>query len=179
MSIDLPLLASAGQWGFKSGPHGGPHQLSRQTGYHLALCPSTPLMPTWPPTLVQPTCRVGWTTQLHPIGTVAGLGLGSWVFYPYMVDSGGQEYTRSRNSTLLKGNRQQVPSPEMRCFRSFKCPRGDSQRERAMGDALRSLIHSFTRSPVQKGQSACKGSCTGLPTRWGCLGLPPPYPSIS
>lgn len=61
-----------------------------------------------------------------------------------------------------------------------------------MGDALCSLIHSFTRSLVQKGQSACKGSlgknagkqpvewkgstCTGQPTRWGCLGLPPRTP---
>lgn len=81
--------------------------------HHLALRPSTPPTPTWPLTLVQPTCR------LHPIGTVAGLGLGSRVFFPYMVDSGGQEYTRTRNSTLLKGNRQHVPSPETLMFQEL------------------------------------------------------------
>lgn len=46
-----------------------------------------------------------------------------------------------------------------------------------MGDAVCSLIHSFTRSLLQKGQGACKDSCTGLPTRWGCLGLSPPHPA--
>ena len=54
----------------------------RQALHHLALCPSTPPTPTWPLTLVQPTCRVGWATRLHPIATVAGLGLGSWEFFP-------------------------------------------------------------------------------------------------